>query len=412
MTDSTIPILTRTSLFAMLLAVFAVSAGYGIVLPILPFLIDQFADQNGSASIGSHTGLLMGIYVLAVFLFAPLWGAISDRRGRKPVMLAGLSGFAVTVFVLAKAESLPVLYVGRFLSGAFSAAITPAAFALIGDHAPDLAWRAHRFALVNIAGSLGFFIGPMIGGLAVRSSAAFADGTAETVPSAPFVAAAALATVAAAVALLSLPLATPSRTEDPPAETPNANKGAIYRLPAIAFATAYAVGSFEVGLSLQGKMLGLDAAHIGAMFAECSLVMAVVQAAIFSPLFKPGVTRWFIAPGLAVLLVGLAGFSLVETDSAMAVAIGLIAGSAGILSPIATYWASLGPAKHQGKNLGRMTASSSLGQAIGSAAAGLLFSGEGLSVGGFVLPVLVVTTAFLMSVHLPRILVAHTPERP
>jgi MFS family permease len=246
MTDPTIPSLARTSLLAMLLSVFAVSAGFGIVLPILPFLIEQFAGQNDLASIGSHTGLLMGVYVLAVFLFAPLWGAISDRRGRKPVILLGLSGFAVTVFVLAKAENLPVLYLGRFLSGAFSAAVTPAAFALIGDHAPDMAWRARRFALVNIAGSLGFFIGPMIGGLAVRSSAVLAGGIPATAPSAPFVAAAALATVAALVALLSLPSATPRRAEGHPAETPSANKGATCRLLAIAFATAYAVGSFEV----------------------------------------------------------------------------------------------------------------------------------------------------------------------
>lgn len=411
MTDPTIPSLARTSLLAMLLSVFAVSAGFGIVLPILPFLIEQFAGQNDLASIGSHTGLLMGVYVLAVFLFAPLWGAISDRRGRKPVILLGLSGFAVTVFVLAKAENLPVLYLGRFLSGAFSAAVTPAAFALIGDHAPDMAWRARRFALVNIAGSLGFFIGPMIGGLAVRSSAVLAGGIPATAPSAPFVAAAALATVAALVALLSLPSATPRRAEGHPAETPSANKGATCRLLAIAFATAYAVGSFEVGLSLQGKSLGLDAAHIGAMFAECSLVMAVVQAAVFSPLLKPEVTRWFISPGLAVLLVGLVGISLFETDGAMAIAIGLIAASAGILSPIVTYWASLGPAKLQGTSLGRMTAFSSLGQATGSAAAGLLFRGEGLSVGGFALPMLVVATAFWVSFPLAGAL-ASVSRRP
>ncbi len=402
MTETLTPGLRRISLFAMLLSVFAVSAGYGIVLPVLPFLIERFPGQGGLASIGSHTGLLTGVYVLAVFLFAPLWGAISDRKGRKPVMAFGLSGVAATVFVLAKAESLPLLYLGRFLSGAFSAAVAPSVFALIGDHAPDTTWRARRFALINISGSLGFFVGPMIGGLAVRSSGPHLGGAAETALYAPFVAAAALAAAAAILVLFSIPSVSPRKTQELSTETRAGDKGATYRLLAIAFATAYAIGSFEVGLSLQGKILGLDSAHIGAMFAECSLVMAIMQAVVFSPLIKPEATRWFMSPGLAALSVGLIGASLVESDGAMAVAVALIAASAGILSPVATYWASLGPAKHQGTNLGRMTAFSSLGQASGSAAAGLLFSGKALSTGGLILPTLIVATALLLSFGLPR----------
>src|SRR5262249_2275980 len=143
----------------------------------------------------------------------------------------------------------------------------------------------------------------------------------------------------------------------------------------IAFVTAIAIGAFEVGLALRGKqVLGLDATRIGVMFAECSLVMFVVQTLVFSPLIKPELTRWFISPGLAVLAVSLVVVSLSTTWIAMTLAVALVAASAGILSPIVTYWVSLGSSKTQGTELGRMTAAASLGGALGSAGGGLLFN--------------------------------------
>jgi MFS family permease len=144
------------ALSAVLLAMFAITVGYGIVLPILPFLIERFASTADTATLSRHTGLLTGTYILAIFLFAPLWGRLSDRWGRRPVMLTGLVGFAATVGLFAVIERLPLLYLGRFLDGVFAAAITPAAYAYIGDHAPTKEWRARRFAMI-LAGEIGVF---------------------------------------------------------------------------------------------------------------------------------------------------------------------------------------------------------------------------------------------------------------
>lgn len=146
------------------------------------------------------------------------------------------------------------------------------------------------------------------------------------------------------------------------------------------------------------------------MFAECSLVMAVVQAVIFSPLIKPELTRWFIAPGLAVLSVGLIVVPFASASVAMTIAVALVAASAGMLSPVATYWASLGMAASQGTTLGRMTASASLGQAIGSAVGGLLFDAPLLPAAGFFLAALVVFGTFLISFPLPQLLVPRGEE--
>ncbi len=398
------------SLAAILGAMFAISVGYGVVLPILPFLIERLAGPLEPARLASHTGLLTGTYILAVFVFAPLWGALSDRWGRKPVILLGLAGFAATVAVLAIGQSLTMLYVGRFLSGLFAAAITPASYALVGDHAPSKEWRAHRFALINIAGTAGFFIGPLLGGLAVRLSGALFGVAPDEAFSTPFLAATGLAAAAALLVFFVVPGQVKRDVENEPAEASLIERSAALRLLAIAFVTALAIGSFEVGLSLRGKILGLDAAHIGAMFAECSLVMAVVQAVIFSPLIKPEFTRWFITPGLAILSVGLIVVPLASASLAMTVAVALVAASAGMLSPVGTYWASLGKAASQGTALGRMTASASLGQAIGSAVGGLLFDIPFLPAAGFFLAASVVFATFLISFPLPQLLLPRGEE--
>ena len=161
--------LSWSALSALMLAMFAVSVGYSIVLPILPFLIERLAGTTDPATLSWHTGLLTGTYVLAIFLFAPFWGKLSDRQGRRPVVLLGLVGLAVTLGLFALFESLPLLYLGRFLDGIFAAAIAPAAYALVGDHALSKEWRAYRFTLLNVAATAGFFVGPLLAGLVLRA---------------------------------------------------------------------------------------------------------------------------------------------------------------------------------------------------------------------------------------------------
>lgn len=139
--------------FAILVGMFAIAIGYGIVLPILPSLVEQLVGTANPAALSRHTGLLSGTYAIALFLFAPLWGRISDRHGRRPVILLVLMGFAGSLGLFVLVQSLLALYSGRF----FAAAVAPAAYALICDHAPSEEWRTHRFALINVAGSAGSF---------------------------------------------------------------------------------------------------------------------------------------------------------------------------------------------------------------------------------------------------------------
>lgn len=396
--------LSWSALSAVLVAMFAITVGYGVALPILPFLIEQIAGRSTPQALSWHTGLLTGVYIIAIFVGAPVWGRISDRCGRKPIILMGLLGFAATTGLFAVTASLPLLYLGRFLAGFFAAAITPVAYALIGDYAPSKEWRAHRFALINIAGTAGFFIGPLLGGLVVRVAGSLWALPLDSSLAMPLLTATGLAVIAAVLVLFLLPSGTRRESGDASTDATQLERRAMLRLLVIALVTALAIGVFEVGLALRGKVLGLDAAHIGIMFAECSLVMAVVQVLVFSPLIKPELTRWFIAPGLATLAIGLVVVSVVSTSVLMSVAVALVAASAGMLSPVATYWASFGIPTSQGAQLGRMTAAASFGQALGSVAGGALFNLPILPDASFVLAALIVLGTLLASIRLPRLL--------
>ena len=394
--------LSWDALFALLLAVFAISVGYGIVLPILPFLVDRISGTTDAAALAWHTGLITGTYIFAIFLFAPFWGKMSDRWGRRPVLLTGLTGFAASVALFTRFESVPLLYLGRFFDGLFAAAIAPAAYALVGDHAPSTKWRAHRFALINTAGMLGFFVGPILGALVLGAFGTPSTEAVEQAFSALFLATSGFALVVVLAIWLLVPRAAQGWKPRIAAGEP-IDRSAMLRLWAIAFVTALAVGAFEVGLSLRGKyVLGMDAYQIGMMFAECSLVMFAAQALVFSPFVKPESTRWLFTPGVALLALGLAAVPFATTDFTTAAAVALVAASAGILSPIATYWVSLGAGETQGADLGWATAASSLGQALGSAAGGLLFAVAFLPGAAFTVTAAVVLSALVASLGLPR----------
>ena len=177
-------------------------------------------------------------------------------------------------------------------------------------------------------------------------------------------------------------------------------------LLALAFIVSAGVGVFEVGLALRGKQeLALTQYQIALMFTECSVVMWIVQAIVFSPWVKPEKTRWFIAPALAILTVGLFLVPRASDFVLMLVVIGAVAASAGILSPILTYWISRKAGRAQGAELGKQTAAASLGAAIGSAAGGLLFNVAPIPGASFILVTILTALGFALSLTLPNVLV-------
>ena len=136
--------------------------GIGIVVPILPELIATFRNGDLSAA-ARYYGWFVGMYAAMQFLFAPLLGNLSDRYGRRPVILVALLGTGLDYLLLAAAPSLAWLFVGRVLAGITGASIT-AATAYIADISPPER-RAQNFGLIAAAFGVGFIIGPIIGGV-------------------------------------------------------------------------------------------------------------------------------------------------------------------------------------------------------------------------------------------------------
>lgn len=392
----------------LMASVFTVSMGFGVILPLLPYLIERLLGAGGEAAqVARSTGVLTGLYMFSLFLFAPIWGKLSDRYGCRTILVIGLTGFSATMTTFAFIDTLEAVYAERFLSGMFAAAVTPVALAAIGDIAATEESRARRLTFVSLAGVGGFLLGPMLGVFIARGAAGILPETSSTGSLAfPLAATAILALILAATAVRLLPQAKETSLavkQDPdPIQTV---RTLMPRMLVLAFIVSAAIGVFEVGVALRGKQeLGLTQYQVAAMFTECSLVMIIVQAIVFSPWIKAETTRWFIPPALAILAIGLFLVPRANDFAMMLIVVGAVAASAGIISPILTYWISSKAGHAQGSQLGKQTAAASLGAATGSAAGGLLFNVTWLPNASFVLITALTAMGFSISLALPKML--------
>lgn len=390
----------------LMLAVFTVSIGYGITLPLLPSSVESLLNLGPQAvEVSRNTGYLAAIYLLALFVFAPIWGRMSDRIGRRPVLLIGMIGFGASISVLFLFEHLWALYAERLLSGVFSAAVTPIALAAIADVTKTDEKRARQLTLISLSGIAGFLLGPMLGVFVSAVAQEYLAGVGSQnqllVPLASIAILALLSTVTIWTVIPAL-----SKSE----------KGArsirgdvrhpsllIWIMLGLTFMVSLAIGLFEVDLALRGnREAGLNQYQIAVMFTECSLVMLAAQGAVFSPWIKPQVTRWLIAPALVVLGAGLYLASSASTFLEMLAAVGAVAGSAGIISPILTYWISLRAGTAQGAEIGKQTAATSLGGAAGSFAGGTLIGIEPVPGLSFVVMAAAIGVGAVIAAGLPR----------
>ena len=166
------PRMRRSPLAILFVTVFVDLLGFGIVIPFMAYTVESFGASAGMV------GLLVSTYSLAQFVFAPLWGRLSDRVGRRPIILLGLLGSAVGYFLFGAAGSLAMLFAGRIVAGVAGSTI-PTAQAYIADvTTPEN--RAKGMGLIGAAFGLGFIVGPALGGILAPLGgplAAVLDGT-------------------------------------------------------------------------------------------------------------------------------------------------------------------------------------------------------------------------------------------
>lgn len=277
---------SKSSLFVIFLTVFIDLLGFGIVLPLLPIYADDFATEKSIDNTGWLIGGLMAIFSVMQFFFAPIWGRLSDRIGRRPVLIIGLSGSVVfyTLFGVATVmKDMTLLFVSRIGAGIAGATI-PTAQAYIAD-STSLKDRPKGMALIGMAFGLGFTFGPLIGFLAVPS------GKGAPGPLPGYVAAG-LSLVALLLAIFKLP---ESRRFDQPSESRKrlmdvtafrealATPSISMLLVAI-FVLVFSFANFEVTLSLLIK--GSDSAfdfgwgQVCLTYAYIGITLAIIQGGI------------------------------------------------------------------------------------------------------------------------------------
>lgn len=187
---------SRAALTFVLLTVFIDSLGFGIIIPSLPPVIMELTGEPVSTA-ADWSGYLMAVYALLQFFMAPIFGNLSDRFGRRPLLLGSLLAFGVDFLLTGLATSMLWLFVGRAFAGVFGASFA-AAGAYIGDISDD-SNRAKNFGLIGAAWGGGFTLGPVIGGFVAE----WLD------PRAPFFVAAALALANVVFGFFALPESLP-----------------------------------------------------------------------------------------------------------------------------------------------------------------------------------------------------------
>lgn len=277
----------KGSLAVIFLTVFIDLLGFGLVLPLLPLYGRQFAVDHS----GLTLGLLMASFSAMQFVFAPLWGRLSDRIGRRPVLLVGLAGSVVFYALFGVAtvyESLAGLFIARIGAGIAGATI-PTAQAYIAD-STTLEGRVKGMALIGAAFGLGFTFGPLLGFLAV------ADG--QTTPGPwPGYAAAILSAFALALAIFKLPESlTPSsdsasrRVFDLSVLSEAVSTPSIGPLLLAMFVCVFSFANFETTLSLLIKdetgPFHLEFRQVCLTFAYIGITLTIAQGLIVRRLAK------------------------------------------------------------------------------------------------------------------------------
>jgi MFS family permease len=365
-------------LFFLAAAVFVVSAGYGSLLPLLPAWLAQQIPGSTPAEVSRHVGFLSGAYTAGVLFGAPVWGLISDRLGRPRILIVGLVGYIISLLLLLLPSmgSLWAIYGLRATAGLFVAAVVPVVPALVAAHTPT-AHRARRFAWLGAASLLGFLFGPGLNALANVIAALITDGSALVALSTRIVIV--LAALLGASMMLGLVLTVPPRVDAPQAariEPEESGRAGLIGLLLLSLTVNFVLSGFELGIVLQGSQhADSTPQEIALMFAECSLVMLVVNALLFFTSLLDKVSPCLlIAIGSLIGVSGLALLGFHESNQWMFIGISLTSAGTGLVLPVIAFLAAGTSHRNLGATMGWLAASAGLGQTLGSAAGGWLFS--------------------------------------
>jgi DHA1 family multidrug resistance protein-like MFS transporter len=339
-----------------------VMLGFGMIIPILPFLVEEFGGS------GMAMGILMAVFSLMQFIFSPLWGDLSDRYGRKPILILGTLGNGLTMIGFGLSSSLWTLYLFRALGGILSSATLPTAMAFIGDSTNERE-RGGGMGVVGAAMGVGMVLGPGIGGIMGGKSL-----------QAPFFLSAALSILAMALIWLFLP---ESLHPDKRTSAVNGFRGPQFKamwlglfgpigfLFILAFLHNFALTNFEGIFAYYAEArFGYDSQIIGFILTIVGLTSAVVQGVLTGIATR----KWGdVAVVKASLFASIFGFLLMLTAYNLFTVVlmtSLFILSNAMLRPAVSSLISKRADTGQGMAMGLNNAFMSLGRVVGPLWAG------------------------------------------
>ncbi len=359
------------SVVFVLVTLFIDSLGAGLVIPILPKLVERLlGGEISQASI--VFGVLTSLYAVMQFFFAPVLGAISDRYGRRPVILLALLGLGCDYLLLSVAPSIWWLVLGRIVAGIGGATFVPAG-AYIADVSPPEK-RAANFGLIGVAFGLGFIAGPALGGLLGASNLRL-----------PFMVAAGLTFANFLYGLFVVPESLQPEHRRPivlSQANPFGALRAVWRYRAVALLAPVFLASSVAQLGLQsvwvlytGYRYGWGVAEVGLSLAVVGVLFAATQGALVRPVVARFGEARALTGGLAVAAVSFVLFGLATSGWMMYAVTAVYMLGLGVIGPSAQGLMSRAmPPSEQGLLQGAMATVNTGAAIVGPAVATGLFA--------------------------------------
>ncbi|MEX1020166.1 MAG: MFS transporter [Litorilinea sp.] len=351
----------------LFLIMFINMVGFGVIMPILPF----YAETMGANA--THLGMLFAVYSVMQFIFAPMWGRLSDRIGRRPVIIIGIGGFSVSFLLFGFSTQLWMLYAARILGGALSSAALPTVMAYVADISTDDE-RGGAMGRISAAMGLGISFGPVVGGF-----------LGEMGPAVPFFVAAGVGLVVTLFAMGFLPESLSLESRSIARHHPGRGLGMGNLLAAvtgpIGFILVLAFLSNFASANLQGtfalfseSQFGAGKSDLGILFGVMGLSMAFAQGFLAGPLIRRWGEKQTIQLGLLLNGVGFTGFLFAISLATMLPSMAVMGMGFAMMMPSVNSWVSKrGAREQQGANMGVVNSYSSLGRVFGPIAGGLIY---------------------------------------
>lgn len=371
----------------LLCGVFLVMTGLGMTLPVLPFYIEKLLASEGVSSkiVSLHVGLITAAFPLTQFLFSSYLGSLSDKIGRRPLILGGIAGFSISTFIFSLGGSIVLLYISRLMAGIFTAGFVTASGAYIADKTSKER-RGKNMALLSSVAGLGTVADPLLGTLfskvSMKFNLPFLQFTLDKFSS-PFVISSVLTLVVFALYTFLLPesLNAPDKMTAQIVAKAKArllpNWSSLSRtfllLLTLSFISQLALSMFEGTFALHSQRLfSFGPQQMSLVFIICGSLMGLLQLGPVGWLIETKGENVLLPFGFLFLGIGIFMLTTSKQMGLILIYVSFISMGMAILTPSLASLITKDSEKEYGASLGIFSSINSLGQVAGVVLGGII----------------------------------------